>query len=158
MNRPTKRPRHPRTITTDERLAQYNHLLGVLPPVIVERAHAAAIAELSAEQRQRLLDQTRTGTPDAAPAADLDEPASVTALERHSELRDAILRAGVADAVALAFVRSEPVAQYFDVGAGSMDIDRQPLWVQELTRHEANPVDGGTVQHRKSRAMGMWWG
>ena len=156
MNRPTKKRTTPDAVTDDERSAQYDYLLNVLPRVIVERAHAAAIVELPAEQRDRMLAQAPPGIPDAGQRITGDDPDSLAALVRCPDLRETFVRAGVADAIALAFVRSAPVAQYFEVGAGSVEIDRQPIWVQDLAHYDANPIDGGTVQHPKSRAMGMW--
>jgi hypothetical protein len=35
------------------------------------------------------------------------------------------------------------------VGVGSVTIDHEPLWVQELLHHEANPIDAGNMHHRK---------
>lgn len=141
----------------DELTVRYRHLQGMLPRSVVDSAHAAAFAELSAAQRHDLVKELRPLLSDAERDATSEDPEALAALAHDVETPDAMMRAGIEGAVASGFVLSAPVARYFATGAGSLTIDQQPLWIQQLIDHEANPIDGGTMHHRKGVNSGTWF-
>jgi hypothetical protein len=158
MTRPRKNSRGTASpLTPVDQIARYKYLLDALPRLITERSHLAAATDLPGKQCDEL--RALLGS-DPSPATAGTGPEAAAALARRlgdADARDLIMPTELGTALASRFVASAPVVQYFESGAGSVVIDRQPLWVQELAHHEPNPVDAGTVQHRKSRSMGMWW-
>jgi len=151
-----KQKREP--VTEDEQIARYRYLLDVLPRSVVESAHVEAFAELSMTQRDEALTGFRPLLRDVERAIISEDREAFAALVRNSEPRDAMVRTGVAATVASEFVRSAPVTAYFAFGSGSVTIDRQPLWIQELVDHESNPLDAGTMHHRHGVNSGEWFG
>lgn len=151
------RNRGTRSVSEREQIARYLFLLDNLPRRIIDRAHAAAFAELSAEQRKNVLDSLSPLLPVPERYAASDDPETLAALVRDPGSIDALVHTGIAGAVAAPFVMSAAVAGYFAVGVGSVDIDRQPLWVQELVEHDSNPIDAGTVNHRRGVNFGHWY-
>ena len=148
-----------RAASEDEQIARYRYLLEALPRTVVEGAHAAAFAELSVPQRHEVRDRLRPLLSDPAPpSASSDEPAALAALVNDPQAREALLGSSVAGVVAAGFVASYPVAHYFDDGAGSVTIDQQPPWVQELVGHDSAPINAGTINHRKGVDSGHWIG
>lgn len=146
-----------RPVGEDEQVARYFYLLDTLPRSVVDRAHTLAFAELSMVQRKEVLDSLSPLLPDAERFAASDDPETLAALVRDPGARDALAHTGIAGAVAVPFILSAPVAGYFAAGVGSVDIDRQPLWVQELANHDGNPIDAGTVNHRRGVNTGVWF-
>jgi hypothetical protein len=144
-------------VRKDEQIARYLYLLNLLPRTVIDRAHTLAFAELSSAQRREVLESLSPLLPDIERHAASDDPETLAALVRDPESQDALVHAGIAAAVAVPFVLSSPVAGYFSVGVGSVDIDRQPLWVQELADHDANPIDAGTINHRRGANLGHWY-
>jgi hypothetical protein len=64
-------------LSADERaVARYRYLLRTAPPEAIEHAHAEAFAQLTPQQRQRLLQAFAAGMPDAERAAALRAEAS----------------------------------------------------------------------------------
>ena len=70
--------------------------------------------------------------------------------------RDALVRVSGVGAFAAEFVASPPIVAYFTAGAGSVTIDQQPLWVQELAGHETAPIDAGRMDHRHGPNSLAW--
>lgn len=150
-----RRPMH--VVPKEEQVARYLFLLDTLPRSVIDRAHAVAFAELSAAARAEVLERLSPLLPDAERYAASDDPETLAALVRDPQSRDALVHSGIAGTVAVPFVLSAPVAGYFAVGVGSVDIDHQPLWVQELVDHDSNPIDAGTVNHRRGVNFGHWY-
>jgi len=136
---------------------RYGYLLSVLPQPIADRAHVAAFGELSPTQREGLLEEVTPRLPDAWRAATSEDPEALATLMRDVLPRDAMLHSGIGGEVARRFIASGPVRTYFAVGVGSVSIDQQPLWVQELIHHESNPIDAGNMHHRKGAKSGRWF-
>ena len=95
--------------------------------------------------------------PDAWRAAASDDPESLATMMRDVLPRHAMMHLEIGADVARRFIASPPVAAYFAVGVGSVSIDHQPLWVQELIDYESNPKDAGTMHHRKGVKAGHWF-
>jgi hypothetical protein len=68
--------------------------------------------------------------------------------------RDALVRVGGVGAFAAEFGGSPPIVAYFTTGVGSVTIDQQPLWVQELVGHDPAPIDAGRMHHRHGLSGG----
>jgi hypothetical protein len=145
-------------ISEDEQIARYRHLLDVLPRTVVESAHVEAFAELSAAQRDEALTGFRPPLSEIERDIVSEDREAFVALLRNAEPRDAMMHTGVAGTVASQFVGSAPVAAYFAFGGGSVTIDHQPLWIQELVDHESAPLDAGTMHHRHGVNSGEWFG
>ena len=144
-------------VPEDELIMRYGYLLSVLPQPIADRAHVAAFGELSPTQREGLLEEVTPRLPDAWRAATSEDPEALATLMRDVLPRDAMLHSGIGGEVARRFISSGPVRTYFAVGVGSVSIDQQPLWVQELIHHESNPIDAGNMHHRKGAKSGHWF-
>ena len=74
----------------EQAIARYRYLLRTAPPEAIEQAHAEAFAQLTLEQRRRLLDELASDMPDAeakaAQRAD-DQPGSLARVATRAELR-----------------------------------------------------------------------
>lgn len=136
-----------RAISADERLARYAYLLGNVPTSVADRAYAAAFSRLSDLQRENLLDELCGLLPVVRIRPASDAPEAFAALMHDLFARDALVRVSGADALAEAFIVSGPIAAYFTAGAGSVMIEHEPLWVQELVGHETAPIDSGRMHH-----------
>ena len=144
-------------VPEDELATRYGYLLSVLPQPVADRAHLEAFRELSPTQREGLLEEVAPLLPDAWRAATSEDPESLATLMRDVLPRDAALHSGIGGEVARRFIASWPVRAYFAVGVGSVTIDQQPAWVQGLIHHESNPIDAGTMHHRKGVNSGHWY-
>jgi hypothetical protein len=155
-------------VSQDDQIAHYAYLLDTLPSSVIERAHAEAFTQLSAAQQQALFEQLRPLLSDDEPAVSSADPDMLATLFRRAEQhrvnadgasvenpRDAMTRSAVIAPVASGFVAAGAVTSYFTVGAGSVTIDVQPLWVNELVHHESATIDAGTKNHRRS-PDGVW--
>jgi hypothetical protein len=136
-------------VPEDEWITRYGFLISVLPRFVADRAHVAAFEQLSPTQREGLLEEVGSVLPNAWRAATSEDPGALATLMRDLLPRDAMLHSGTGGKIARLCIASEPVAEYFAVGVGSATIDEQPLWVQELVHYESNPLDAGTMHHRK---------
>ncbi|KRA23307.1 hypothetical protein ASD65_01885 [Microbacterium sp. Root61] len=143
-----KRRHEQQAISEDEQIARYAYLLGNVPASIADKAYAAAFARLSAAQRPELLGQLRSQLPVAPKEPASDDPEAFAVFMRDLYARDALVRVRGAGAFAAEFVASPPIVAYFTAGAGSVAMEQQPLWVQELAGHETAPIDGGRMHHR----------
>jgi hypothetical protein len=142
-------------VSEDEWFTRYGYLLSVLPQPVSDRAHISAFGELSPTQREGLLEEVAPLLPDAWRGVISEDPEGLATLMRDVLPRDAMLHSGIGEEVARRFIASGPVRAYFAVGVGSVSIDQQPLWVQELIHHESNPMDAGTMHHRKGAGDGL---
>ena len=73
----------------EQAIARYRYLLRTAPPEAIEQAHAEAFAQLTPEQRRRLLDELAADLPDAeAKAAQRagDQPGSLARVATRAEL------------------------------------------------------------------------
>ncbi|HEX5857804.1 MAG TPA: hypothetical protein VFY91_06835 [Microbacterium sp.] len=145
-----KRRRAQHAISEDEQIARYAYALGNVPASIADKAYAAAFARLPATQRREILDQLRSQVPAAPPETASDDPEAFAVFMRDLHSRDALVRVSGAGALAAEFIATPPIVAYFTTGAGSVSIDQQPLWVQELADHETAPIDAGRMHHRRS--------
>ncbi len=84
-----QRPASPEGMSADDQaIARYRYMLRTAPPETIEQAHAEAFAQLTPEQRRRVLDELARAIPEGE--------------------RDAALRAGAApDALARTATRAE---------------------------------------------------
>jgi len=144
-------------VPEQEQIARYSFLIDKLPSAVIEKAHAAAFTELSADQREVVFRRLRPLLSGGDGEASVPEPDALASIVRAAGPRDAVISTGVAGVIASEFIRSAPVVAYFAVGAGSVTIDEQPPWVSELVDHDAAPIDGGTVNHRKGVNSGHWF-
>lgn len=142
----------------DDLISRYGYLIGVLPRGVADRAHAEAFGGLTLTQREGLLEEVAPVMPDAWRTAASEDPEALAALMRDVLPRDAMMHSQIGEAVAGRFIVSAPVAAFFAVGGGSVSIDQQPAWVQELIDHESNPLDAGTMHHRKGVISLHWFG
>lgn len=135
-----KRSRHEPALSERELSERYDFLLSALPDSVVDRAHADVLERSTPAVRDdvRAVLNEPAGTDDAMLAA-----AVGAALHR-----DPGLHSQLAPALAAGFIRTAPVAAYFSTGVGSVTIDQQPLWVQELVAHEIAPIDSTAVHRR----------
>jgi hypothetical protein len=152
-----KRRQTQRQISRDEQLARYAYLLGNVPASVADRSFAAAFARLSDVQRENLLDELCALLPGAPARPRSDDPEAFAVLMHDLFARDALVRVAGAESLAAAFIASPPIAAYFTAGAGSVMIEHQPLWVQELVGHETAPIDGGRLHHRPGVNTGEWY-
>jgi len=144
------KPKHGRPVVPeDELLTRYGYLLSVLPQSVADRAHVVAFGELLPTQREGLLEEVAPVLPDAWRATTSEDPDALATLMRDVLPRDVMLHSRIGGEIANRFIRSGPVLAYFAHGVGSVTIDHQPLWVQELIHHESAPIDAGTMHHRK---------
>ena len=147
-----------------EQIARYSFLIDKLPSAVIEKraccgfhgtvggsarsASSAGLRPLLSGGRRR-RGASRPGEPDA-----------LASLVRAAGPRDAMISTGVAGVIACEFVRSAPVGRVLArmrrrVGEPSTSNHR---WVSELVRdHDAAPIDGGTVNHRKGVNSGHWF-
>lgn len=142
---PVKRSRRAAALSERELEERYAYLLGVLPDSVVDRAHAAVLEHASPAVRDEVL--TLVDHPSPGRSGDADEVSPAAAIGAALR-RDPSVREALAPALASAFMASGPVAAYFTVGVGSVSIDDQPLWVQEMVAHETAPIDANSVHHR----------
>jgi hypothetical protein len=152
-----KRRHAQKAISEDEQIGRYAYVLGNVPASVADKAYAAAFAGLSAAQRQELLGQLRSQWPDAPLEPASDDPESFAVLMRDLRSRDALVRVSGVGSFAAEFVASPPIVAYFTAGVGSVTIDQQPLWVQELAGHETAPIDAGRMHHRRGVNSGEWY-
>lgn len=144
-------------ISEDEQIARYAYLLGNVPSSVADKAYAAAFARLSEAQRQEIVGQLRSQVPVATQEPASDDPEAFAVFMRDLHSRDALVRVSGAGTLAAEFVTSAPIVAYFTAGAGSVTIDQQPLWVQELANHETAPIDAGRMHHRRGVNSGEWY-
>jgi len=156
MRRSHRHDQQPPAVTDAEQIARYLHLVRTLPESVVVKAHAAAFTALSVDQRTELLDSLRPLASEADGAATSEHPDALALLVRDPRPRDQLMRTDLAGAVARQFVESGPVAAYFTVGLGSVTIDEQPPWVNELAHHESAPIDAGNLNHRAGIDFRPW--
>ena len=74
----------------DQAIARYRYLLKTAPPETIERAHAEAFAQLSPEQRRRVLQELGSQVPEAERAAVLragDNPGELARSATRAEIR-----------------------------------------------------------------------
>lgn len=152
-----KRRHEQHALSEEEQIARYAYVLGNVPASVADRAYAAAFARLAAPQRQEFLSRLRSQLPDAPSEPTSDDPDAFALLMRDLHARDALVRTRGADVLAAEFVESPPIVAYFTTGAGSVAIDQQPLWLQELVGHETAPIDGGRTHHRHGVDSGGWY-
>ena len=72
-------------------IARYRYLLRTAPPEAIEQAHAEAFAQLTPEQRRRLLEELAADMPDAERNAALrsgDQPGALARVATRAELRE----------------------------------------------------------------------
>ena len=149
--------RHPQiAISDEEQIGRYAYLLGNIPTSVADKAYAAGFARLSTAEREEVLTQMIPAMP-VAPQEVPDDPESFGMLMRDLHARLAIMNIPAAPTIAAAFATSPPIVAYFTAGVGSVDIDRQPLWVQDLAGHETAPIDGGGMHHRQGVNSGVWY-
>ena len=134
-------------ISEDEQIGRYAYALGNVPASIADRAYAAAFAQLSMQQRQGILEQLREQLLIERQMTASDDPEAFAVLMRDLYAREALVRVGGIGAFAAEFAASAPIVAYFTSGAGSVTVDHQPLWVQELAGHETAPIDAGQRDH-----------
>ena len=145
-------------ISEDEQIGRYAYVLGNVPASVADRAYAAAFARLSPAQRQDIVGQLRSQLPVALLETASDDPEAFAVLMRDLRSRDALVRVSGVGTFAAEFVASPPIVTYFTVGVGSVTIDQQPLWVQELAGHEAALNDAGRMNHGHQGLMTGWSG
>ncbi|WP_243073976.1 hypothetical protein [Microbacterium sp. SS28] len=145
-------------ISEDEQIGRYAYLLGNVPANVADKAYAAAFARLSATQRQDILRELRSQLPVAPQVPASDDPEAFAVLMRDLRSRDAVVRVSGVGPFAAEFVASPPIVAYFTAGVGSVTIDQQPLWVQELAGHETAPIDAGRMHHRHQGFITGWSG
>lgn len=141
-------------ISEDEQIGRYAYLLGNVPASVADKAYAAAFARLPAAQRQELVGQLRSQVPVAPEEPASDDPEAFAMFMRDLRSRDALVRVSGVGAFAAEFAASAPIVAYFTVGVGSVTIDQQPLWVQDLAGHETAPIDAGRMHHRHGLSGG----
>jgi len=153
------RKRHAeRAISDAERIARYAYVLGNVPASVADKAYAAAFARLSAAQRQEIVGELSSRLPVAPQAEASEDPEAFAVLMRDLHSRAAFVDIRGAGALAAEFVSSPPIVAYFTAGAGSVAIDQQPPWLQELAGHEVAPIDGGRMPHRFGVDTREWFG
>ena len=157
MKRRTTKRRDIHDVPEHELITRYGYLLATLPHALVERIHATVFSGLSVPQCRIITDRIRPELSDAARRTISEDPALLAEMVRRTEPHDAMTRTALAGVVARWFVRDPAVASYFSGGVGSVWIDQQPLWIQELVDHESAPLDAGTMQHRKGLHFGRWY-
>ena len=153
-----KRRHAQHAISEDEQIGRYAYVLGNVPASVADKAYAAAFARLSATQRQEILGQLRSQLPVAPQVPASDDPEAFAVLMRDLRSRDALVRVSGVGTFAAEFVASPPIVAYFTAGVGSVTIDQQPLWVQELAGHEAALNDAGRMNHGHQGLMTGWSG
>lgn len=75
----------------EQAIARYRYLLRTAPPEAIEQAHAEAFARLTAEQRQRLLQELASDMPDAERNAAYrigEAPGALARVATRAELRE----------------------------------------------------------------------
>lgn len=152
-----KRRQAPHAITEDEQWARYAYVLGNVPASVADKAFAAGFARLPLSQREVIVDELRAQLP-TAPANAADDPQVFAVLMRDLHARAAVVGISAAAALAAEFVASPPIAAYFARGVGSVSIEHEPLWVQQLAGHEVAPIDSGRAHHRPGVNSGEWFG
>jgi hypothetical protein len=83
-------PQQPSASADDQAIARYRYMLHTAPPETIERAHAEAFAQLTPEQRRRVLDQLARETPEPERAAVLragDSPEQLARVATRAEIR-----------------------------------------------------------------------
>ncbi|MEU1973290.1 hypothetical protein ABZ477_16680 [Microbacterium sp. NPDC019599] len=161
-------------ITGEERMLRYLHLLGTLPPTVIEKAHASVFKAVPVEQRREIAHRLQPPSSDTERDAASDDPRVLAALfaravERRAQpqkeiaseseaIADAdpleVLRdVGAADLVASRLITDYAVSTYFLYGAGSQTLDQQPAWVVEMV-NLAGGEAGGQVMDSLSGFAG----
>jgi hypothetical protein len=153
-----KRRHVPQAISEDEQIARYAYLLGNVPASVADKAYAAAFERLPAAPRGELVDQLCAELPVASAQPVPADPFAFAMLMRNLHARAAVPGIRGAGAMAAEFIGSGAIAAYFTTGAGSVAIDQQPLWLQELVGHVVAPLDGGRAQHRPGVKSEEWYG
>lgn len=136
-------------ISDEEKIARYAHVLGNVPASVADRAYAFAFGRLSGSQREGLVDEMTPELPVAPRAEASVDPEAFALLMRDLSARVALVHARGAAALTAEFVVSPPIVAYFTTGTGSVSIDEQPPWLQELANHETAPLDAGRMHHRR---------
>jgi hypothetical protein len=139
----------------DERRARYLYLVDVLPRSVLEKAHIEALSELTAEQRGEVFDGLLPGLSGTDPPA--PDPGPLAELLHSDAGRAAMLGTGPAAAIVRRVPWSRAVAAYFSVGVGSVSIDDQPPWLQDLVGHDGAPLDAATTPPKRIN-VGHWVG
>lgn len=141
-------------ISEDEHIARYAYVLGNVPSSVADRAYAAAFARLPSTQRQEMVGELLSQLPAEPQQPASDDPEAFAVFMRDLGSRDALVRVSGIGGFAAAFVTSSPIVAYFTAGTGSVTIDQQPLWVQELADHETAPIDAGRMRDRYGVSAG----
>lgn len=74
----------------DQAIERYRYMLRTAPPEAIEQAHAEAFAQLTAEQRRRVLEELKAQTPEferASAARASDSPDGLARLATRAEIR-----------------------------------------------------------------------
>jgi hypothetical protein len=74
----------------DQAIARYRYMLKTAPPEVIEQAHAEAFAQLTPEQRRRVLDELSNEAPHAERASVMragDSPEQLARVATRSEIR-----------------------------------------------------------------------
>lgn len=153
-----KRRQTQRVVSANDQFARYAYLLGNIPASVADKSYAAAFARLSEVQRQNLLDELCSLLPSEPARPGPDDGDAFALLMHDLHARSALVQVSGADTLAAEFIASGPIAAYFTAGAGSVVIEHQPLWLQELVGHEIAPIDSGRMQHRPGVSSGDWYG
>ena len=151
-----KRRHAQHAISEDEQIGRYAYLLGNVPASVADKAYAAAFARLSTAHRQAILGELRSQLPVTPQEPASDDPEAFAVLMRGLRSRDALVRVSGVGSFAAEFVASPPIVAFFTAGAGSVTMDQQPLWVQELADHETAPIDAGRADHRHEVNSRKW--
>jgi hypothetical protein len=84
-------PARPADVSADDQaIARYRYLLKTAPPETIEQAHSEAFAQLTSEQRRRLLDELGNALPDAERTAVMragDAPDQLARSATRAEIR-----------------------------------------------------------------------
>lgn len=151
-----KRRHAQHAISEDDQIGRYAYALGHIPANIADKAYASAFSRLPLMHRQEILSELGSQLEVEHQGPLSDDPEAFAVVMRDLRSRDALVRVSGAGAFAAAFVASPPVVAYFTTGAGSVTMDQQPLWVQELAGHETAPIDAGRMDDRHRPNFLAW--
>jgi hypothetical protein len=168
-----RRKRRFEALTDEERISRYVYLLNTLPASVIEHAHASAFKDVPAQRRREMFEQLRPFMSDAERDTASDDPTVLAKLVRRAEERRAeraaseaaaartatqegldprdavdsralLLSSGVSVVVAQNFLLAAAVTTYFSVGAGSLGLGSEPMWVDEsYGQASSGAFDGG---------------
>ncbi|HEV8191697.1 MAG TPA: hypothetical protein VGP82_09465, partial [Ktedonobacterales bacterium] len=74
-------------LTDEQAIERYKYMLRTAPPEAIEQAHEEAFAKLTPEQRQMLLDQLSTVTPENERATNSQDPRTLARMATRAEVR-----------------------------------------------------------------------